>query len=232
MEHIHHTPPMWENPPDYESDEAPPSYESNVNADRDVRYKLKQFDRGHQKFVPLSESQPAASLAIMTRTKPRLFTNRPDIQVEVEGLIIGPLPRNLQTVSIRFNDGAPTLPWFPKITMKVAGVDGVLQETLDMESSDFVYWKMVLDGINHYWFFQKRSDSLISKNILTRDEVAKWIYSGFGTDANHGDSCGELVISSNCRESRRLLIACSCYVVIVYWRRLGRHYRNNRMAGW
>ena len=222
--------------PDYEHEEAPPSYLVSPTPTQEVTYKLKQWDRSAQQLIPMSATPDRASLLITTKTRAKLFSSPPDIHFQLENADAESAePAAPASVTIRFDEGARTLPWFPKATLKVIGGDGVLIHKQTLSCTDFVNWNVRLDDMEYCWGVTLNPNALVLMNKRTEAKMGKFVYSEVGTDARRGDYVGELIFNQEDDGSsqgglKRLLIAVSCFVTVNYWRRLGRNYKNSGYA--
>ena len=237
-EYLTNPDPHTDELPDYEHEEAPPSYLVSPNSTQEVTYKLKQWDRSSQRLIPLSATSDRAPLIITTKTRAKLFSSPPDIHFQLENADAELVePAAPASVTIRFDEGARTLPWFPKATLKVMGGDGVLLHKQILSCTDFVNWNVRLDDADFCWGVTLNPNALVLMNKRTEAKMGRFVYSEVGTHARRGDYVGELTFNeeddgANQAGLKRLLIAVSCFVTVIYWRRLGRNYKNSGcMAG-
>lgn len=228
----------FDRPPAYEAEDTPPLYELNSTSRAGAHYNLKQWDRSRQQLAPKASSSSGTSLRIATKTKMRIFgKRRPDVKLDLErsesldrqGGLSAP-----SAVTVWYDDGAGNLPWFPSAKIKVVNEDGGQLKQCEMASRDFLAWKFELDGVACHWSHRSGPHALVLQTAESKLELAVWTYSEFGMEAKNGAHVGELVIFDDGgatgleRGMRDLIVAASCWMVVVYWRNMGRNYKNER----
>ncbi|KAF2730728.1 hypothetical protein EJ04DRAFT_515084 [Polyplosphaeria fusca] len=209
--------------PDYEPNTAP-QYAVEDFATPLHTYSLRQVDRKLQLLVPFGPS-PAASYKIINQGSFRLFSKKPDIQMMRESH--GP-SLDQPVVSIRFNTDGP-LPWRPRAQFTHTDSHGTANEYA-MESRNFADWAVSIGGITFFWRLEGRPVSLVLSEKNASMVIARFTYSGSGTMASGGAEVGDLTIyrdGLSIDQDGVERIISGLMVVVVHYKRMGRHYWND-----
>jgi hypothetical protein len=143
-----------------------------------------------------------------------------------------------------------SLPWMPRGTV-VRGLskeDAARAESYAMAAPNFVDFNMAIESRALTWTLAHRPSTSLLLLERTSDPpnrvVARFSYSRYGTDASKGQAVGTLdVFDLQTREDEALgqgpdgvretelrmleVIIGGCEIVLQYWKRMGRHFRND-----
>lgn len=132
-----------------------------------------------------------------------------------------------------FDDGGKQqLPWRPRANITLSQSTGLATHRVEMTCTDLVHWRFDYEGEEYAWgLVQSPKFALVLKCIGSTKEVARWVYSEFGSLAAQGQDAGTLRINAGAEdydERMDLIIQATCMVTVAYWKKMGRLYRNKR----
>lgn len=215
--------------PHYEP-QTPPRYErrdSSRSAPPKLSYHLRQINKKLQILVPFGPTH-APLYKIVSRTSPSFLSKKAEMTLRrVErGSVETSLGEEVATID--FDNSGP-LPWCPRA--KIACGQGAGAKRYNMESKNFADWKIPMgDRPAFYWRLEERPIALAFIEGSTGTVFARFTYSVCGTIAANGAEVGELEIYRDgfLPEGDEVeMIASSCTIAIMHFKKMGRHYRND-----
>ncbi|KAF2203343.1 hypothetical protein GQ43DRAFT_273263 [Delitschia confertaspora ATCC 74209] len=209
--------------PDYESSIAPDYYGGEFEIPL-VTYHLRSIHDKLQILVPFGPT-PTAKYQILSRPAFRLFSKKPDIEIQKTG----PGEHNTDDIaSIRFSDDGP-LPWRPRAQFCCMGPQQNTA-TYFMESRNHRDWTLSVGGTSFVWRLERGPISLEFGEKDSSIVIARFTYSEYGTLAANGAEVGELTIYPDALSMDRdgvEKIICGLLIPLTYFKRIKRHFRND-----
>jgi len=213
--------------PHYSEPNTAPVYEDGEFEQPLVIYHLRSLNRKLQILVPFGPSS-TLSYKIVSSPTFRLFSKKPDFKLR---RLVQEENSEKTVASIHFDDDAP-LPWRPRAYFSHVDTQGT--ETHRLEAKNFSDWIITLSDVSYIWRLEDRPMapiSLVFGEMGSTIVIARFTYSGRGTMATNGAEVGELVIYRDSLSMDRRgieMMVCGLLVAIAHFKRMGRHYGNDR----
>jgi hypothetical protein len=210
--------------PDYDSQTAPEyaveDFETPI-----CTYHLRQLDRKIQHFVTYGPTSRSSYKVVCPPS--RLFSKKPDIELLRVSFGEGVEEENIASASS--NNNGP-LPWRPRAHVSHTNAAG-RRDLYSMESRNFADWTIVISENTYTWAMESRPVSLVLREQTSDLIIARFTYSSCGTMATKGAEVGELTVYPDRITADRdgiEKIMASLAVPMIHFKKMGRHYRNDR----
>ncbi|KAF2494031.1 hypothetical protein BU16DRAFT_528198 [Lophium mytilinum] len=213
--------------PHYEP-HSPPVYErrdSSMSSVPKISYHLRQISKKVQILVPFGPTH-APLYKIVSRGAPSFLSKKSEMTLRrVQRGSVEALEGD-EVANIDFDNNGP-LPWCPRAKIACGST------RYSMEARNFADWKIPMgEGRSaFYWRLDDRPVSLAFVEGSSGVVFARFTYSECGTVAANGAEVGELVIFRDGflgDGSEVEMIASSCVIAITHFKKMGRHYRNEK----